>query len=53
MLEQEKKQKEELAKLIGEMEKKLVQGGHGMDDIAEAEKEQIRKERILQKQLKK
>jgi predicted nucleic acid-binding Zn-ribbon protein len=35
------------------MEKKLVHGGHGMDDLSEQNKEQIRKERILQKQLKK
>lgn len=53
MLENEKRQKEELAKLISEMEKKLVHGGHGMDDIGEADKEQIRKERKLQKMLKK
>ena len=47
MLQDEKKQKEELAKLISEMEKKFVHGGHGMDDIAAADKEQIRKERRL------
>lgn len=35
------------------MEKKLVHGGHGIDDLDEQNKEQIRKERILQKQLKK
>jgi len=35
------------------MEKKLVYGGHGMDDLSEQNKEQIRKERLLQKQLKK
>lgn len=35
------------------MEKKLVHGGHGMDDLSEQNKEQIRKERMLQKQLKK
>jgi hypothetical protein len=35
------------------MEKKLVIGGHGMDGMDEKGKEQIRKERILQKQLKK
>lgn len=35
------------------MEKKLVKGGHGMDDLNEGDKEQIRKERLLQKQLKK
>lgn len=29
------------------MEKKLVHGGHGMDDLSEKNKEQIRKERIL------
>ena len=29
------------------MEKKLVHGGHGMDDLDEKNKEQIRKERIL------
>ena len=52
-LESEKKQKEELAQLIGEMEKKLVHGGHGMDDLNEENKDRIRKERSLQKQLKK
>ena len=31
------------------MEKKLVIGGHGMDGMDEKGKEQIRKERILQK----
>jgi hypothetical protein len=35
------------------MELKLVHGGHGMDDLSEQNKEQIRKERTLQKQLKK
>jgi len=35
------------------MEKKLIHGGHGMDDLNEKEKEQIRKERELQKKLKK
>ena len=49
----EKKQKEELSKLIAEMEKKLVHGGHGIDDLDDKNKDQIRKERILQKQLKK
>lgn len=49
----EKNQKNELQKLIQEMEKKIVQGGHGMDGMDEKNKEQIRKERILQKQLKK
>jgi|TARA_B110000305_G_C19387478_1_gene613016 hypothetical protein len=34
-LELEKKQKDELAMLISEMEKKLVTGGHGMDDLSE------------------
>ena len=48
-LEMEKNQKDELTKLIAEMEKKLVQGGHGMDGLDEQNKEQIRKERILQK----
>lgn len=52
-LEVEKKQKDELTRLIAEMEKKLVYGGHGIDDLDEKNKEQIRKERILQKQLKK
>ena len=52
-MESEKKQKEELAQLIGEMEKKLVHGGHGMDDLNEENKDRIRKERSLQKQLKK
>lgn len=33
--------------LIGEMEKKLVTGGHGMDDLNEENKEAIRKERAL------
>ena len=35
------------------MEKKFVQGGHGIDDMNEEKKEQIRKERDLQKKLKK
>ena len=48
-LESEKKQKDELARLIGEMEKKLVHGGHGMDDLNEENKERIRKERSLAK----
>ena len=52
-LEMERNQKDELNKLIQEMEKKLVHGGHGMDDLNEENKEQIRKERLLQKQLKK
>ena len=52
-LEREKQQKGELARLIQEMEEKLVHGGHGMDDLQEKEKEQIRNERKLQKQLKK
>ena len=43
----EKKQKEELENLIAQMEKKLVNGGNGMDDLSEQNKEQIRKERIL------
>ena len=47
MLEDEKRQKIELAKLISEMEKKLVHGGHGMDDIAAADKEQIVETRKL------
>ena len=34
-LEMEKKQKDELSKLISEMEKKLVTGGHGIDDLSE------------------
>lgn len=29
-----------------------MQGGHGMDDLNEENKERIRKERILQKKLK-
>jgi hypothetical protein len=29
------------------MEKKLIKGGHGMDDMKEVDKEQIRKERVL------
>ena len=45
----ERKQKEELSMLIKEMEKKLVVGGTGLDDADESNKEQIRKERILQK----
>lgn len=52
-LENEKRQKEELTTLISEMEKKLVTGGHGLEDNDEEQKEQIRKERLLQKQLKK
>jgi hypothetical protein len=35
----EKNQKDELTKLIQEMEKKLVQGGHGIDDLDETNKE--------------
>ena len=31
----------------------MVKGGHGMDNMNEKDKEQIRKERKLQKQLKK
>ena len=46
-LELEKKQKEELSALIQQMELKLVHGGHGMDDLSEQNKEQIRKERML------
>jgi prefoldin subunit 5 len=46
-LEIEKKQKEELESLIAQMEKKLVHGGHGMDDLSEQKKEQITKERML------
>lgn len=46
-LEGEKRQKDELGKLIREMEKKLVVGGHGMDGLSEINKEQIRKERVL------
>lgn len=53
LLEQEKKQKEELAKLITQMEQKLIVGGHGTDGLDEKKKEAIGKERILQKQLKK
>lgn len=52
-LEEERKQKDALDKLIQEMEKKLVHGGHGIDDMDEVKKEQIRKERVLQKQLRK
>ena len=33
--------------LIKEMEKKLVTGGHGLDEHDEVKKEQIRKERTL------
>ena len=29
------------------MEKKLVHGGHGIDDLTENNKDQIRKERVL------
>jgi len=36
-----------LGKLIEEMEKKFIKGGHGMDDMKEDDKEQIRKERKL------
>jgi|OM-RGC.v1.039769436 hypothetical protein len=35
----EKNQKNELQKLILEMEKKVIQGGHGMDGIDEKNKE--------------
>ena len=45
----ERNQKDELHKLILEMEKKLVHGGHGMDDLNEENKERIRKERSLAK----
>jgi len=31
------------------MEKKMVVGGHGIDEMTEEKKEQIRKERVLQK----
>lgn len=31
----ELKQKDELTKLISQMEQKLVHGGHGMDDLDE------------------
>ena len=31
------------------MEQKMVKGGHGMDNMNEKDKEQIRKERKLQK----
>lgn len=48
-MENERKQKEDLDKLIKEMEKKLVVGGHGIDDMNDEKKEQIRKERELQK----
>ena len=48
-LENERRQKDELSTLIKEMDKKLVTGGHGLDDNDEAKKEQIRKERLLQK----
>ena len=34
------------------MEKKMVVGGHGIDDMNDDKKEQIRKERDLQKKLK-
>ena len=46
-MENERKQKEDLDKLIKEMEKKLVVGGHGIDDMNDDKKEQIRKERDL------
>ena len=35
----EKNQKDELSRLIAEMEKKLVHGGHGIDDLDEKNKE--------------
>jgi len=35
------------------MEMKLVTGGHGLDNNDDETKDQIRKERFLQKQLKK
>lgn len=38
-LEEERKQKESLDQLIKEMEKKLVMGGHGIDDVDEGKKE--------------
>ncbi len=34
-LEAEKKSKDELARMIGEMEKKLLHGGHGIDELDE------------------
>lgn len=49
----ERKQKEDLQRLIEQMEQKLVKGGHGMEGVAAEEQEQLRKERQLQKQLKK
>jgi len=45
----EKKEKEDLNRLIEEMEKKLLHGGHGIDDMSAQQQEQIRKERLLQK----
>jgi len=38
-LENERKQKEDLDKLIKEMEKKFVVGGHGIDDMNDEKKE--------------
>ena len=38
-LENERRQKDELGTLILEMEKKLVTGGHGLDDNDEIKKE--------------
>lgn len=38
-LEAERRQKDELSTLIKEMEKKLVTGGHGLDDNDEGAKE--------------
>ena len=51
-MEAEKKSKDELARMINDMEKKLLHGGHGIDELDEKAKEQIRKERVLQKKLK-
>lgn len=38
-LEAEKKSKDELTDLIAQMEKKLVHGGHGIDEMSEKQKE--------------
>ena len=52
-LEEERKQKDDLSNLIKQMEMKLISGGNGMDGLNEAKQDQIRKERELQKRLKK
>jgi len=49
-LEAERQEKEHLAKLISELEKKVVHGGTALED---REREQVQKQRQLQLQLRK